>query len=567
MKGIDVRSLSKTFQDAITLTQRIGLELLWIDSFCIIQDDTQDWEYESSRMSSTYNNAFLTIAATRSKDGNGGCFVVSNPPYIWRNITQSQRQAVDSDSDMIVVHPDLWKEEYFESVSRQSNSSKYTQFRRWFALRPGHDIRELSTSGQYGFDATRVVDVAYPLLSRAWIFQERLLSPRVIHFGHTELAWECRKALWVQSYWRDALTHEEQNTLQKSWDEFDHDEDDWSRHTGFSLPFERMQIKPSKKLEKIYPLENTRKMFGALSSLDVAELNTMETWNRLIQEYTNLKLSYEADRLPALSGVASCMKPIIEYEQSRQENSQATYLAGIWVAHLPAALYWVSSGNSCRPRSFLAPSFSWAAQHGPVRYHKPLTVARSMDSNHKPLLGHTICQVVSYACEQTGLDPYGRVATGNIELHGWTCSAVVERVYHEPRWGGGPGATICVARHKSSNSSTRMQKFQLDIPLRLCMAKPAEAHSGDEITMLLLECAKVAPGQLYPHRYRVFVMVLQKAQNGPNAWRRIGLIHPADDTLLYFSNTETGGADIGQHVDMFEDPLGWFKEKQTIEII
>lgn len=31
----------------------------------------------------------------------------------------------------------------------------------------------------------------FPLLTRAWVFQERLLSPRVIHFSHNELIWEC----------------------------------------------------------------------------------------------------------------------------------------------------------------------------------------------------------------------------------------------------------------------------------------------------------------------------------------------------------------------------------------
>lgn len=31
----------------------------------------------------------------------------------------------------------------------------------------------------------------FPLLTRAWVFQERLLAPRVAHFSHLELVWEC----------------------------------------------------------------------------------------------------------------------------------------------------------------------------------------------------------------------------------------------------------------------------------------------------------------------------------------------------------------------------------------
>lgn len=30
-----------------------------------------------------------------------------------------------------------------------------------------------------------------PLLSRRWVFQERILSPRVVHFGEQEVFWEC----------------------------------------------------------------------------------------------------------------------------------------------------------------------------------------------------------------------------------------------------------------------------------------------------------------------------------------------------------------------------------------
>jgi hypothetical protein len=29
------------------------------------------------------------------------------------------------------------------------------------------------------------------LISRAWVVQERLLAPRVIHFGRHQLGWEC----------------------------------------------------------------------------------------------------------------------------------------------------------------------------------------------------------------------------------------------------------------------------------------------------------------------------------------------------------------------------------------
>jgi hypothetical protein len=34
-----------------------------------------------------------------------------------------------------------------------------------------------------------------PLSSRAWAFQERLLSPRILHFTENELIWECSEGI------------------------------------------------------------------------------------------------------------------------------------------------------------------------------------------------------------------------------------------------------------------------------------------------------------------------------------------------------------------------------------
>ena len=50
--GILTFSLPKTFQDAITVTRKLGFQYLWIDSLCILQDVLEDWEIEASKMAS-----------------------------------------------------------------------------------------------------------------------------------------------------------------------------------------------------------------------------------------------------------------------------------------------------------------------------------------------------------------------------------------------------------------------------------------------------------------------------------------------------------------------------------
>lgn len=55
--------IPQTPKDAIILVLQLGYRHLWIDSLCIIQDDSLDWERESSKMSDVYANSALTIYA------------------------------------------------------------------------------------------------------------------------------------------------------------------------------------------------------------------------------------------------------------------------------------------------------------------------------------------------------------------------------------------------------------------------------------------------------------------------------------------------------------------------
>ncbi|CAH0057625.1 unnamed protein product [Clonostachys solani] len=66
--------LPKTFQDAISLVSRLGLEYIWIDSLCILQDSLDDWDREAAVMSDVYLNATINIAATAASDGREGLF-------------------------------------------------------------------------------------------------------------------------------------------------------------------------------------------------------------------------------------------------------------------------------------------------------------------------------------------------------------------------------------------------------------------------------------------------------------------------------------------------------------
>jgi len=146
LDGILISSLPRTFQDTIFITRALGIRYLWIDSLCIVQDDTDDWERECIKMGSIYRNSFLTLAATASADGSGGMLRERHTSY--HNIP-------------------IQLAEPGPSVTIGS--------------RPLYTHSTLSSSQE-----------GDPLSRRAWAFQERLLARRILHFTSHELLWECK---------------------------------------------------------------------------------------------------------------------------------------------------------------------------------------------------------------------------------------------------------------------------------------------------------------------------------------------------------------------------------------
>ncbi|KPM38281.1 hypothetical protein AK830_g8287 [Neonectria ditissima] len=147
--------LSTTFQDAVDFACRIGIEFVWIDSLCIIQDSKADWECEAVKMASYYSSADLTIAASAAKDGSIGLF----PP---RSKTDEALQLSGKDH----------------------------------AGRPYHLVTR--TAIDHPFDVEEDEFDCFPLTKRGWVYQEHILSRRFLHFGVRELVWECHSSTHCQ---------------------------------------------------------------------------------------------------------------------------------------------------------------------------------------------------------------------------------------------------------------------------------------------------------------------------------------------------------------------------------
>ncbi|TGJ86908.1 hypothetical protein E0Z10_g1915 [Xylaria hypoxylon] len=150
MDFISWESIPKTYQESIQVTRLLGIEYIWIDSLCIIQDDAEDWQREAGKMKSVYGNSYLNIAATEALDSNGELFRSG------KLSAQYPARKVPRDS-MIQIRP------------------QPSQTHRHF--------------GSNYFENSRP-----PLLQRGWVLQERILSPRVVYYGAEEIQWECQAA-------------------------------------------------------------------------------------------------------------------------------------------------------------------------------------------------------------------------------------------------------------------------------------------------------------------------------------------------------------------------------------
>lgn len=77
-EGISISKLPQIFRDAIIVTRQFGYRYLWIDSLCIIQDSSEDWNKESAKMAEIYSRAALTISADASQSAHHGMFESAN---------------------------------------------------------------------------------------------------------------------------------------------------------------------------------------------------------------------------------------------------------------------------------------------------------------------------------------------------------------------------------------------------------------------------------------------------------------------------------------------------------
>lgn len=218
-----------------------------------------------------------------------------------------------------------------------------------------------------------------PTFNRGWIFQERLLSSRVLHFGPQELSWECLE----ESACQCTGTYSSSTTP---------DLNDGAATTSYTMSALRI-LKPKAIFNQSY--------WQRLNQLDLAKV-----WHMLVEDYTKLNLTFESDIFPAMSGIA----------KSFQRHTQSEYVAGMWTKSLLSDLAWhketPSSGSTKqiewhrRPQEWRAPTWSWASSLGPVQF---LDIGDGSSA---------FCDIKEAKCFAYQADLTGELKSGHLFVHG-----------------------------------------------------------------------------------------------------------------------------------------------------
>ncbi|KAK8062486.1 hypothetical protein PG997_014583 [Apiospora hydei] len=151
--GFHYSDLPLSFQHAVIVTRGLGLDYLWIDALCIIQDSKDDWETESGKMAAIYQYAYLVLGADMSPNSHGGFLDVGEGGY---NGAGWPIATIENNKSII----------YARSEHNRNND--------YLGTHP------LSSE---------------PLSRRAWTLQEQILASKMVHFASKEMVWECKSII------------------------------------------------------------------------------------------------------------------------------------------------------------------------------------------------------------------------------------------------------------------------------------------------------------------------------------------------------------------------------------
>jgi hypothetical protein len=199
-----------------------------------------------------------------------------------------------------------------------------------------------------------------PLSKRGWIVQERLLSHRVLNFNSSKMYLECG-------------THVRFEDL----------------HYPFIIDADAANFGDLLEKKSLVMFRDPQMWY--------------QYWYHIVNEYSTTHLTYQRDKLPALSGIASTIQPKL----------QDWYIAGLWEKDLHQGLYWWVmfpewENSFVVYEDYSAPSWSWASVNRGVFY-------MAHDSSTKFF---NALEIQDVQVDVSSNNPFGQVIYGKLKVRG-----------------------------------------------------------------------------------------------------------------------------------------------------
>lgn len=318
-KKVDLDELSQTLKDAIEITRRLNLQYLWIDALCIVQGG-EDFNIESLKMAQYYGNAYFTLAAGCSACSGDG-FLANRPSPL----------AIPCELD------------YYRYVDGLPTVSPL-----------GSVFACLPSSKEVG-----------PLETRAWTFQESILTRRMLLYGREQISFRCL----------------ERQTFENG--------------TSFLH-------------QQTVPYLNVRGQ--NLKPLAEQKLELLRRWYQMLELYTRRHMTNPADKLTALAGIAQVL----------HDTLKCKYIFGLWEDDMIRGMLWTTNTKHYsrewakplrRSVEVRAPSWSWASVEGHVTVdHLERTESKYRNPNNHRIL------IVGHEFEKSSFDPIRSMKPVSFEL-------------------------------------------------------------------------------------------------------------------------------------------------------
>ncbi|KAH4613338.1 hypothetical protein HBH82_016160 [Parastagonospora nodorum] len=261
----------QVIKDAISLVSALQERFLWVDALCIVQDDATDKRAQIPRMGMIYSQAAATIVSLSGKDASAGL------PGV-REESRRVRQC------SVTISP-------WQLSAKLPELSVALQKSKWH--------------------------------TRAWTFQEAILSKRCLYFSDDQVYFQCQSGYYTEDCHGDQTRHE------------------WG--SGFSNPFK----------QKVP--ESTDSFFS-----------TFNVYNNLVKGYSSRQHTFNSDSLNAFQGVLSSFNTLYGWHFLSALPEDVLDLALLWRPMVTADLRPRESFNCARDAACRTPTWCWTSWIGDI---------------------------------------------------------------------------------------------------------------------------------------------------------------------------------------------------------